>query len=171
MQVPTTLMAAVDASVGIKTAVNFQDKKNKLGTYCPPLAVFLDRCLHQQLPAASLACLAHLRMVLGHDAAMHADSHEELSPDGAAALPRSFLRSLDQRNISNGAAEMLKMACIKDEELFQLLEEHAEDMMVSKFQVRRTASSCMRCNTRVTGATARQCVRQHDSEACMYGSA
>jgi 2-epi-5-epi-valiolone synthase len=49
---------------------------------------------------------------------------------------RSFLRSLDQRNISNGAAEMLKMACIKDEELFLLLEEHAEDMMVSKFQVR-----------------------------------
>ena len=43
LQVPTTLMAAIDASVGIKTAVNFQDKKNKLGTYCPPLAVFLDR--------------------------------------------------------------------------------------------------------------------------------
>lgn len=38
-------MAAIDASVGIKTAVNFQDKKNKLGTYCPPLAVFLDRCV------------------------------------------------------------------------------------------------------------------------------
>jgi 3-dehydroquinate synthase len=49
---------------------------------------------------------------------------------------RSFLRSLDQRNISNGAAEMLKMACIKDEELFRLLEDNAEDMMVSKFQVR-----------------------------------
>lgn len=42
-QVPTTLMAAVDASVGIKTAVNFHGRKNKLGTYCPPLAVFVDR--------------------------------------------------------------------------------------------------------------------------------
>ena len=51
------------------------------------------------------------------------------------SVSRSFLRSLDQRNISNGAAEMLKMACIKDEELFHLLEENAEDMMVSKFQV------------------------------------
>ena len=44
MQVPTTVMAAVDASVGIKTAVNFDNRKNKMGTYCPPLAVFIDRC-------------------------------------------------------------------------------------------------------------------------------
>ena len=36
-------MGAVDAAVGIKTAVNFENKKNKLGTYCPPLAVFIDR--------------------------------------------------------------------------------------------------------------------------------
>ena len=37
-------MGMVDAAVGIKTAVNFHEKKNKLGTYCPPLAVFYDRC-------------------------------------------------------------------------------------------------------------------------------
>ena len=40
-------MAAVDASIGIKTAVNFEMggvvKKNKLGTYSPPLAVFIDK--------------------------------------------------------------------------------------------------------------------------------
>ena len=44
LQVPTTVMAAVDASVGIKTAVNFENRKNKMGTYCPPLAVYIDRC-------------------------------------------------------------------------------------------------------------------------------
>ena len=43
VQVPTTLMAAIDASIGIKTAVNFDNRKNKLGTYCPPLGVFIDR--------------------------------------------------------------------------------------------------------------------------------
>lgn len=43
MQVPTTLMACIDASIGIKTAVNFDNKKNKLGTYSPPLGVFIDR--------------------------------------------------------------------------------------------------------------------------------
>lgn len=41
-QVPTTLMAVVDAAVGIKTAVNFHEKKNKLGTYQPPLGVLYD---------------------------------------------------------------------------------------------------------------------------------
>ena len=43
IKVPTTVMAAIDASIGIKTAVNFHQRKNKLGTYCAPLAVFIDR--------------------------------------------------------------------------------------------------------------------------------
>ena len=33
IQVPTTLMGVVDASIGIKTGVNFIGKKNKLGTH------------------------------------------------------------------------------------------------------------------------------------------
>lgn len=48
---------------------------------------------------------------------------------------RSFLRSLDPRNISNGAAEILKMACIKDETLFNVLDGHAEELRSSSFQV------------------------------------
>ena len=48
---------------------------------------------------------------------------------------RSFLRSLDPRNISNGAAEILKMACIKDEALFDVLDNHAEELRSSSFQV------------------------------------
>jgi 3-dehydroquinate synthase len=66
LQVPTTLMAAIDASVGIKTAVNFQDKKNKLGTYCPPLAVFLDRYagnrLHCSLDNSLTAMCEHSQL-------------------------------------------------------------------------------------------------------------
>lgn len=90
LQVPTTLMAVVDAAVGIKTAVNFHEKKNKLGTYQPPLGVLYDT---------------------------------------------AFLHSLEARHISNGSAEVLKMACIKDQELFELLEEHGKDMIAQKFQV------------------------------------
>ncbi|CAL5223885.1 g6478 [Coccomyxa viridis] len=98
IKVPTTLMAAIDASIGIKTAVNFENRKNKLGTYSPPLGVFIDR---------------------------------------------SFLRSLDPRNISNGAAEILKMACIKDETLFNVLDDHAEELRSSSFQD-KVASVAMR---------------------------
>ena len=55
-------------------------------------------------------------------------------------LCRSFLRSLDPRNISNGAAEILKMACIKDEDLFNVLDEHAEQLRSSSFQVMRSST-------------------------------
>ena len=56
-------------------------------------------------------------------------------------LCRSFLRSLDPRNISNGAAEILKMACIKDEDLFNVLDEHAEQLRSSSFQVTSTSAT------------------------------
>ena len=50
-------------------------------------------------------------------------------------LCRSFLRTLDARNISNGTAEMLKMASVKDAPLFDLLEQYAEQLRISNFQV------------------------------------
>lgn len=90
IKIPTTVMAAVDASIGIKTAVNFHGRKNKMGTYCAPLAVFIDK---------------------------------------------TFLKTLGARHLSNGSAEILKMACIKDAELFDLLEKHSKDLVQSHFQV------------------------------------
>ena len=42
VQVPTTLLAQVDAAVGGKTGVDFQGFKNQLGTFQEPLAVFID---------------------------------------------------------------------------------------------------------------------------------
>ena len=42
MQVPTTLLAQVDASVGGKTGVDFQGFKNQLGVFRPPVAVYID---------------------------------------------------------------------------------------------------------------------------------
>jgi 3-dehydroquinate synthase len=42
IKIPTTLLANIDASIGVKTACNFLHEKNKLGTYNAPLAVFLD---------------------------------------------------------------------------------------------------------------------------------
>lgn len=47
---------------------------------------------------------------------------------------RAFLRTLDQRNLSNGSAEMLKMACIKDAPLFKVLEAHGSELIARHFQ-------------------------------------
>jgi 3-dehydroquinate synthase len=50
INVPTTLMAYIDAAVGIKTGVNFNNSKNRLGAFAPPQKVFLDRSFLKTLP-------------------------------------------------------------------------------------------------------------------------
>lgn len=43
IRVPTTMLSFVDAGIGIKTGINFNTQKNLVGSYHPPLAVFLER--------------------------------------------------------------------------------------------------------------------------------
>jgi 3-dehydroquinate synthase len=50
VQVPTTLLAQVDASVGGKVAVNFQDVKNGVGAFYQPDAVIADTDTLSSLP-------------------------------------------------------------------------------------------------------------------------
>lgn len=42
INVPTTLMASVDAAIGGKTGVNFNGLKNEIGSFYPPECVFID---------------------------------------------------------------------------------------------------------------------------------
>ncbi|MEU5429168.1 sedoheptulose 7-phosphate cyclase [Streptomyces olivoreticuli] len=89
LRVPTTLIGLVDAGVGVKTGVNFNGHKNRLGTYFETSLTLLDR---------------------------------------------SFLSTVERRHISNGLAEILKMALIKDARLFDLLEEHGARLLDVRFQ-------------------------------------
>jgi 3-dehydroquinate synthetase len=43
IRVPTTLLSIVDVSVAIKTAINHFGRRNRLGAYCPPELVLLNR--------------------------------------------------------------------------------------------------------------------------------
>ncbi|XP_015229021.1 PREDICTED: 2-epi-5-epi-valiolone synthase-like isoform X1 [Cyprinodon variegatus] len=95
IRVPTTLLSYVDASVGAKTGVNFAGGKNKLGSYVPPVATFLDS---------------------------------------------SFFQTLPLRQISNGLAEMLKMALMKHRSLFELLESNGKKLLHAKLQPSETCS-------------------------------
>jgi 3-dehydroquinate synthase len=54
IQVPTTLLAQVDSSVGGKTGVNLPEGKNLVGSFYHPLAVFADIAVLGTLPKREL---------------------------------------------------------------------------------------------------------------------
>lgn len=84
VQIPTSLLAMVDSSVGGKTAVNLPSGKNLIGSFWQPNAVFADVAL---------------------------------------------LRTLPQRELCAGFAEVIKYGAIVDPVFFSWLEEHATELL------------------------------------------
>jgi 3-dehydroquinate synthetase len=56
ISLPTTLVAQVDASVGLKGGVNFGGHKNRLGCYWPPQLALLDLSWLSTLPPEEFLC-------------------------------------------------------------------------------------------------------------------
>lgn len=50
VRIPTTTLAQADSGVGVKNAINYFDKKNWVGTFAVPWAVFNDSRLLESLP-------------------------------------------------------------------------------------------------------------------------
>ncbi len=76
INIPTTLLSMVDASVGGKTGIDIDNVKNMIGTFSLPQAVFIES---------------------------------------------AFLKTLPERELLSGFAEMIKHGLIKDSAYFQLL--------------------------------------------------
>lgn len=56
IQVPTTLLAQVDSSVGGKTAIDFSGVKNLIGVFSQPKRVYIDGDFLKTLPAREIRC-------------------------------------------------------------------------------------------------------------------
>ena len=56
IQVPTTLLAQVDSSVGGKTGVDFQQYKNMVGAFHQPRLVYMNMATLKTLPELEFAC-------------------------------------------------------------------------------------------------------------------
>lgn len=89
IRVPTTLLGQVDAGIGYKGAVNFDDHKSYIGSF-------------------------------------HAPRHVLIAPRFLGSLPAQALR--------DGFAEIIKIAMVRDAELFLLVERHAAELIRSSFQ-------------------------------------
>ncbi|MEJ7693482.1 3-dehydroquinate synthase [Daejeonella sp.] len=76
VQVPTTLLSQVDASVGGKTGIDMDSVKNIIGTFTQPKAVFINT---------------------------------------------GFLKTLDEREVRSGFAEVIKHGLIYDRSLFEMV--------------------------------------------------
>ncbi len=86
LQIPTTLLAMVDASVGGKTGVNHAVGKNLIGAFHHPIAVLADPLLLGSLPLAEFT--GGLAECIKHDIIR--------DPDGFAAMEQNMDRILSR---------------------------------------------------------------------------
>ncbi|CAN5248394.1 3-dehydroquinate synthase [soil metagenome] len=86
VQVPTTLLAQVDSSVGGKTGINHPHGKNMIGAFHQPVAVIADLASLDTLPQRELA--AGLAEVIKHGAALDLEFFEWCESSMPALLSR-----------------------------------------------------------------------------------
>ena len=84
IQIPTTLLAMVDSSIGGKAAVDTPNAKNSIGAFHQPKKVIIDL---------------------------------------------NFLNTLPKNELSNGLAEIIKHALIKDKKCFHFLEKNIDRLL------------------------------------------
>lgn len=100
VQVPTTLLAMVDASVGGKTGINHAVGKNLIGAFHQPVAVLIDPAVLKTLPARELR--GGLAECIKHDVIRDADGFARLERDigRALQLDLDYLTQLIAHNVA-----------------------------------------------------------------------
>lgn len=98
INVPTTLLAAVDAAVGGKTGINFGGLKNAVGTFSLPRAVIISTCFFATLPRQEL--LSGYAEMIKHGL-IDSEAHYNSLLDGDATLvDNERLLTMLQRSVA-----------------------------------------------------------------------
>ena len=98
VQIPTTMLACVDSSVGGKTAIDLEAGKNLVGAFHQPTVVVIDPAMLKTLPKREL--IAGLAEVIKHGMIMDAAFFEQLESDmeGLLALDADVTAEVIRRN-------------------------------------------------------------------------
>ncbi len=88
IRIPTTLLALVDASVGVKTGINHFGRRNRLGSYYGPIGAYLDRSFLRTLARKEISngCGEILKMAVVKDSRLF----ELLEKHGARMIDDKF---------------------------------------------------------------------------------
>lgn len=100
MQVPTTLLAQVDSSVGGKTGINLEGAKNIVGAFWQPLGVLIDPDVLRTLPdreyRSGLAEVVKYGMILDAEFFAYLERHaEDLAARDVSALGYAIAKSCE----------------------------------------------------------------------------
>lgn len=100
VQIPTTLLSAVDSSVGGKTAINLPEGKNLVGAFCQPAAVIMDTDTLKTLDASVFAdgCAEVIKYGMIWDKNLFRDLQKHILPqcrDDEAVMTDIIARCVD----------------------------------------------------------------------------
>jgi 3-dehydroquinate synthase len=121
VQIPTTLLAQVDSSVGGKTGVDIPEGKNLIGSFYQPQCVYIDPDLLTSLPKAEL--LNGLAEVIKYGIIYDADFFDFLR------VKRQAVLNLDPAVL----AELISKCCLIKAEVVSLDEKEADLRRILNF--------------------------------------
>ncbi|MEO8702142.1 MAG: sedoheptulose 7-phosphate cyclase [Kofleriaceae bacterium] len=107
IRVPTTLVGLVDASVGAKTGINFETRRNRLGSYYPPIAAYLDKAFLRTLAPVEIS--SGLGEILKMAVIKDARLFELLERSGKQLLDGKFEGCVDANEVINRAVIGMKV--------------------------------------------------------------
>jgi len=121
-QIPTTLLAMVDSSVGGKTGLNLPEGKNLVGAFWQPRAVYIDTALLGSLPArefaAGMAEVVKYGMLADAELFARLESIEPLSPDSpqladiirqCCSIKAAIVAADEKETAGNGGRALLNL--------------------------------------------------------------
>lgn len=97
INIPTTLMAQVDASIANKTGINWKNAKNQIGSFYSPKAIFVDPTFLETLPEREIkgGMAEILKYALIQDAQLWEDL-SQINTDGIGSIAPTWIeRSIE----------------------------------------------------------------------------